>query len=220
MGVVYRARDTRLGRAVALKVLSEDSRDRPPQALPPGGAGGGAVTHPAIAQIYDVGEGPEGLFIAMELVEGKTVKALIQGRELDLLGALEIAHPGRGRPAEGPRARHRPPRHQARERDRDARTATRRSSTSASPSCSSRRRRRPRASRHMETLAKTQAGFVARHAALHEPRAGPRPGRRPPQRHLLARHRALRDGDRAAALLRHDRRSTPCTRSRSRRRGR
>ncbi|HEX9189507.1 MAG TPA: serine/threonine-protein kinase, partial [Vicinamibacteria bacterium] len=50
-----------------------------------------AVTHPAIAQVYDVDEGPEGLFIAMELVEGKTVKALIQGRELDLLGALEIA---------------------------------------------------------------------------------------------------------------------------------
>ena len=33
-----------------------------------------AVTHPAIAQIYDVDEGPEGLFIAMELVQGKTVK--------------------------------------------------------------------------------------------------------------------------------------------------
>jgi hypothetical protein len=50
-----------------------------------------AVNHPAIAQVYDVDEGPEGLFIAMELVEGQTVKALIQARELDLLGSLEIA---------------------------------------------------------------------------------------------------------------------------------
>src|SRR5207247_922105 len=49
-----------------------------------------AVNHPAIAQIYDVDEDESGVFIAMELVPGKTVKALIQGRELDLLGALEV----------------------------------------------------------------------------------------------------------------------------------
>jgi len=93
MGVVYRARDTRLGRSVALKVLPpEFSRDaeRKERFLQEARAAS-AVTHPAIAQIYEVGEGPEGLFIAMELVEGKTVKALIQGRELDLLGSLEIA---------------------------------------------------------------------------------------------------------------------------------
>jgi predicted Ser/Thr protein kinase len=93
MGVVYRARDTRLGRAVALKVL-------PPEFTKDEGRKGrffqearaaSAVNHPAIAQVYDVDEGPEGLFIAMELVEGQTVKALIQGRELDLLGSLEIA---------------------------------------------------------------------------------------------------------------------------------
>jgi hypothetical protein len=49
------------------------------------------VNHPAIAQIYDVDESERGVFIAMELVEGKTVRALLQGRELDLLGALEVA---------------------------------------------------------------------------------------------------------------------------------
>jgi predicted Ser/Thr protein kinase len=93
MGVVYRARDTRLGRAVALKVL-------PPEFTRDEGRKGrffqearaaSAVNHPAIAQVYDVDEAPEGLFIAMELVEGQTVKALIQARELDLLGSLEIA---------------------------------------------------------------------------------------------------------------------------------
>jgi serine/threonine protein kinase len=93
MGVVYRARDTRLGRAVALKVLPPEltsDADRKGRFLQEARAAA-AVSHPAIAQIYDVDEGPQGLFIAMELVEGKTVKALIQGRELDLLGAVEIA---------------------------------------------------------------------------------------------------------------------------------
>jgi serine/threonine protein kinase len=50
-----------------------------------------AVTHPAIAQVYDDDEVSGTLFIAMELVEGKTVRTLIRGRELDLLGAVEIA---------------------------------------------------------------------------------------------------------------------------------
>jgi tRNA A-37 threonylcarbamoyl transferase component Bud32 len=93
MGVVYKARDTRLGRPVALKVLPPEftrDQERKGRFLREARAAA-AVTHPAIAQIYDVDEGPEGLFIAMELVEGKTVKTLIQGRELDLLGSLEIA---------------------------------------------------------------------------------------------------------------------------------
>src|SRR5512135_1999671 len=93
MGVVYKARDTHLGRPVALKVLppeftrDEDRKGRFKQEA----LAAARVVHPAIAQVYDVDEGPEGVFIAMELVEGKTVKSLIQGRELDLLGALEIA---------------------------------------------------------------------------------------------------------------------------------
>jgi serine/threonine protein kinase len=93
MGVVYRARDTRLGRAVALKVLPPElSRDADRKARFLQEAKSAAkVSHPAIAQVYDVDESPEGLFIAMELVEGRTVKALIEARELDALGAIEIA---------------------------------------------------------------------------------------------------------------------------------
>jgi predicted Ser/Thr protein kinase len=93
MGVVYRARDTRLNRPVALKVLPPEftrDQDRKARFLQEARAAA-AVTHPAIAQIYDVDEGPEGLFLAMELVEGRTVKQLIQARELDLLGSIEIA---------------------------------------------------------------------------------------------------------------------------------
>ena len=93
MGVVYRARDTKLGRPVALKVLppefTKDS-DRKSRFFQEAKAAS-AINHPAIAQVYDFDEEPEGLFIVMELVEGQTVKALIQGRELDLLGSLEIA---------------------------------------------------------------------------------------------------------------------------------
>ena len=96
-GVVYRARDTRLGRPVALKVLPPElTRRRGAQgAVSSGGEARGAAPHPAIAQIYDVDEGPEGLFIAMELVEGKTVKSLIAARELDLLGRRRDRDPGR-----------------------------------------------------------------------------------------------------------------------------
>ncbi|MCG6921456.1 MAG: serine/threonine protein kinase [Acidobacteria bacterium] len=93
MGVVYRARDTQLGRPVALKVLTPEftrDEDRKKRFLQEARAAS-AVNHPAIAPVYEVGEGPEGLFIAMELVEGRTVKALIQARELDLLGGIEVA---------------------------------------------------------------------------------------------------------------------------------
>ncbi len=92
MGVVYRAKDTRLGRPVALKLLpAEFTRDPDRKArFIQEARAAAAVNHPAIAQIYDVDEDESGVFIAMELVPGKTVKALIQGRELDLLGALEV----------------------------------------------------------------------------------------------------------------------------------
>jgi hypothetical protein len=93
MGVVYRARDTRLGRPVALKMLprefSTDS-DRKSRFVQEARTAA-AVTHPALAQIYDVDEDDGSVFIAMELVPGKTVQALIAARELDLAGALEVA---------------------------------------------------------------------------------------------------------------------------------
>jgi tRNA A-37 threonylcarbamoyl transferase component Bud32 len=50
-----------------------------------------AVTHPAIAQIYDVDEAEGVIFIAMELVEGRTVRQMIAAHDLDMLGAMDIA---------------------------------------------------------------------------------------------------------------------------------
>lgn len=93
MGVVYRAFDTRLQRPVALKVLPEAftaDPERRRRFLQEARAAG-AITHPAIAQIYDVDEVDGVTFMVMELVNGRTVSALVAAQELDLLGAVEIA---------------------------------------------------------------------------------------------------------------------------------
>jgi serine/threonine protein kinase len=93
MGVVYRARDVRLDRPVAIKVLRADltaNPDRRRRFLLEAKAAS-AVTHPSIAQIYDVDEFEGTTYIAMEFVEGQTVGELISKRELDLIGSVEIA---------------------------------------------------------------------------------------------------------------------------------
>ena len=92
MGIVYLARDTRLDRPVALKMLPEhlmSDPDRRKRFLREARAAC-AVNHPAIAQVYDVDETEEGIFIVMELVEGRTVRDLVAAKELDLPGAVEI----------------------------------------------------------------------------------------------------------------------------------
>jgi predicted Ser/Thr protein kinase len=93
MGVVYRAVDTRLQRPVALKFLPpEFTRDEErKRRFFQEARAASAVNHPAIAQVYDVDEEEGAAFIVMELVAGKTVRKLLENRELDVLGALEIA---------------------------------------------------------------------------------------------------------------------------------
>ena len=93
MGVVCRGFDTRLQRHVALKILPDEfvsNPDRKRRFLQEARAAG-SLTHPAIAQIYDVDEVDGVTFMAMELIEGRTVTDLIAARELDVLGAIEIA---------------------------------------------------------------------------------------------------------------------------------
>jgi predicted Ser/Thr protein kinase len=93
MGVVYRARDVRLNRPVALKMITPGLVANPERRarLLLEARSAAAISHPAIAQVYDIDEVDGNLFIAMEYVDGRTVTKLIADGELDLLGAVEIA---------------------------------------------------------------------------------------------------------------------------------
>jgi Tol biopolymer transport system component len=94
MGEVYRARDLRLGREVALKILPEAFESDPGRVrrFEREARAASGLNHPNIVTVYEIGSADSISYIAMELVEGKTLREIIAAGPLPVKRLLELSH--------------------------------------------------------------------------------------------------------------------------------
>jgi serine/threonine-protein kinase len=93
MGELFRARDTRVGRTVALRMIAPSLAAEPStlaEFLAEARASA-AISHPNIAALYDVGEDGGRHFLASEFVQGQTLQSLVAGRALNPRRAIDLA---------------------------------------------------------------------------------------------------------------------------------
>lgn len=93
IGDVYRARDTRLGRTVAIKVACAQIVDEPErrERFLHDARAAAALSHPNVAALYEVGEDEGRLFLAFEFVPGETLRRAMGGRAMNARRAIEFA---------------------------------------------------------------------------------------------------------------------------------
>src|SRR5262247_3954896 len=93
LGEVFRARDTRLGRTVAVKVLPEALKADPKRLDSIGEAAktAAAISHPNITALFEGGQDGGQYFLVFEFVSGDQLSALIDGRALNVRRAVELA---------------------------------------------------------------------------------------------------------------------------------
>ena len=204
MGEVYRARDTRLGRTVALKVLDPHVAGDPERRARflQDARAAAALSHPNIAALYEIGEDQGQLFLVFEFVPGETLKTVIGGRPLNPRRAIDlavqIADALADAHAEGIVHRDIKPDNIIVTPKGNAKILD--FGLAAWTTGGAEREHAAEA----VTVTVTAPGTRAGHGGVHVARAGARRAGRPPHRHLLARRRPVRDADRQAAVLRGD----------------
>ena len=195
MGEVYRARDPRLGREVAIKVLpasfsADDDRLR---RFEQEARAAGILNHPNITAVHDIGtnESDGSPYVVQELLEGETLRAVLCGRPALAAPRDRLLAPDRPRPRRRAREGDRPPGPEAREHLRHERRPG--EDPGLRPREADARRRAGPGHATSRPQPRHRARRHPRDARLHVARAGPGQARRRALRHLLLRRDPLRD---------------------------